>query len=114
MRRHWFGIAGGAIALLAAGSGGCATSRDEESEIANGDRPLEALTVNVASTRYGTAYWARQSDSNTSVWQAGTAYSEQHGVTDRGQRVNCGPVMAVRYEELVRHPDRARPGDLRP
>ena len=113
MRRHRFGVPRGALTLLT-GVLGCVSGRDKEGEVANGDRPLEALTVNVASTRYGTSYWTRQSDSNTSVWQAGKAYCEQHGVTDQGQKVNCGPVMAVRYVEMARHPDRARPGDLRP
>ena len=113
MRRHWFGLVVVALSLLTAICG-CAAAHDKEGEVANGDRPLEALTVNVPSTRYGDAYWTRQSDSNTGVWQAGKAYCEQHGVTDQGQKVNCGPVMASRYEELMRHPDRARPGDLRP
>lgn len=113
MRRQWFGLVVAALSPLT-GISACATRQDKEREIANGDRPLEALTVDVASTRYGTAYWARQSDSNTSVWQAGKAYCEQHGVTDQGQKVNCGPVMAARYDELSRHPDRARLGDLRP
>ena len=114
MRRHRFGLAGGALSLLATGICGCGTGRDKEGKVANGDRPLDALTVNVASTRYGNAYWARQSDSNTALWQTAKAYCEQHAVTDQGQKVNCGPVMAVRYEEMARHPDRAKPGDLRP
>jgi hypothetical protein len=108
MRRLVVGV------LLVMPSGACGGSRDRAVEVANGDRPLEALTVDVASTRYGNAYWARQSDSNTAVWQAGKAYCEQHAVTDQGQKVNCGSVMAVRYEELARHPERAKAGDLSP
>jgi hypothetical protein len=70
--------------------------------------------VNVASTRYENAYWSRQSDSNTNVWQEAKAYCEKHGVADQGQKVNCGPVMAARYEETARHPERRKPGELRP
>jgi hypothetical protein len=93
---------------------GCTRARDKEADLANGDRPLDALTANVASTRYGDAYWARQSDSNTAVWQEAKAYCERSGVTAAEQKVNCGPVMAARYEETARHPERRKPGDLRP
>lgn len=94
--------------------GGCKSKQDQETDIANGDDPLRALTVDVSSTRYGTAYWARQSDSNTATWRQAKAYCGKSGVTAQGEKVNCGAVMAAAYEETARHPERRQPGAFRP
>lgn len=94
--------------------GSCKSTQDRETDIANGDDPLKALTVDEASTRYGTAFWARQSDSNTTVWQQAKAYCSKNGVSAQGQKVNCGAVMAAAYDETARHPERQTPGAFRP
>lgn len=93
---------------------GCKSGQDRAAGVANGNDPLKALTVEVTSTRYGSAYWAQQSDSNTAVWQKAKAYCGTSGVTAQGQKVNCGAVMAARYEETARHPERQAPSAFRP
>jgi hypothetical protein len=104
----------GLLLVAAALSLGCKSAQDQAADVANGDDPLKALTVDVASTRYGTAYWTQQSDSNTPTWQKAKAYCGTNGVTAQGEKVNCGPVMATRYEETAKHPERQAPGTLRP
>lgn len=93
---------------------GCKSQQDQAADVANGDDPLKALTVSVTSTRYGSAYWTQQSDSNTALWQQAKDYCGKNGVTAQGQKVNCGAVMAARYEETARHPERQAPGAFRP
>jgi hypothetical protein len=94
--------------------GACKSDRERQADIANGDDPLQALTANVQSTRYGRAFWLSQSDSNTALWQRARTYCEQNAVTPQGEKVNCGAVVAVAREETARHPDRRKPGALRP
>jgi hypothetical protein len=94
--------------------GACTSKSQQEADVANGDDPIAALDANVESTRYGTAYWTQQADSNTQTWQRAKDYCVRNGVTAQGQKVNCAPVMAARYEETARHPERRAPGALRP
>jgi hypothetical protein len=90
----------------------CTSKGQQEADIANGDDPIAALGANVESTRYGTAYWAQQSDSNTSVWQQAKDYCAKNGVTGQGQKVNCGAVLTVAGTETIKHPER-RPAGAR-
>lgn len=92
----------------------CKSKQDQQADLANGDDPLQALTANVQSTRYGTAYWTQQSDSNTETWRKAKEYCARNGVNSQGQKVNCGAVAAAQYEETARHPERRAAGSLRP
>lgn len=89
----------------------CNSPQERQADIANGPDPLAALAAEVESTRYGSAYWSQQSDSNTSLWQRAKDYCAQNAVTANGQKVNCGAVMAVSGTETIRHPDRRKPGE---
>jgi len=100
--------------LLLISALGCKSKESPEANIANGDDPLAALTVMVPTTRYGSAFWEAQSDSNTTLWQKAKTYCEQNGVTGQGQKPNCGAVASVEYFEVSRHPERRTPGTLRP
>lgn len=102
-----------ALALLCAMTA-CTSKQQRQADLANGDDPLQALAADAPSTRYGSAFWAQQSDSNTDLWRKAQAYCAQYGVSARGQKVNCGAVSAARYEETARHPERSAPGALRP
>lgn len=88
----------------------CKSQQDQQADIANGSDPIAALSVNVESTRYGSAYWSQQSDSNTALWQRAKDYCAANGVTSSGQKVNCGAVMSVSGTETIRHPERHKPG----
>jgi hypothetical protein len=92
---------------------GCKSEAEKQTDIANGDDPMAALTVTAATSRYGTAFWGVQSDSNTALWKQAKEYCDKNGVTAQGQKPNCGAVAAVKYEETSRHPDRAEPGSLK-
>jgi hypothetical protein len=94
--------------------GACASKDQQAADAANGTDPIAALDAPTESTRYGTAYWTQQADSNTTTWQRAKDYCARSGVTAQGQKVNCAPVMAARFEETARHPERRAPGTLRP
>lgn len=90
---------------------GCKFQQESQAEIANGPDPVAALSADVESTRYGSAYWSQQSDSNTALWQQAKDYCAKNAVTASGQKVNCGAVMVVSGTETIRHPERRKPGE---
>lgn len=89
---------------------GCKSQQDQQADIANGPDPIAALSADVESTRYGSAYWSAQSDSNTPLWRRAKDFCAANAVTASGQKVNCGAVMTVSGTETIRHPERRKPG----
>ena len=109
MRRSLISRArGSAVATLAAlALTSCRGAGD--AAIANGDDPLAALTVDIESTRYTTRYWATQADSNPTLWSKAQAYCEQQRAASSGQKVNCGAVLAAKFERGGRSSTPVRP-----
>lgn len=101
-----------ATVFLVAIMAGCKSEAEKQTEVANGDDPLAALTVMAPTSRYRTAFWRQQSDSNTTLWRQAKEYCEKNGVTPQGQKPNCGAVAAVSYDETAVHPERREPGSL--
>ena len=89
---------GAAIAALAAAVLSSCRGAAGDAAIANGDDPLAALTVDIESTRYTTRYWSTQADSNPTLWSKAQAYCEQQRAASSGQKVNCGAVLAAKFE----------------
>ena len=107
--RSFVCLARGALVatLAAAALNSCRGAGD--AAVANGDDPLAALTVDVESTRYTTRYWATQADSNPALWSKAQAYCEQQRAASSGQKVNCGAVLAAKFERGGRSAAPARP-----
>ena len=99
-----------AVGSLAASVLSSCRGAASDAAIANGDDPLAALTVDVESTRYTTRYWSTQADSNPTLWSKAQAYCEQQRAASSGQKVNCGAVLAAKFERGGRSsaPVRAR------
>ena len=88
---------------------GCASETDRQADLANGRDPLAALGATVESTRYTTAYWSQQADSNPTLFARARAYCDAQWSTDSGQKVNCAAVAAAAFEQSGRRPAPKRP-----
>ena len=83
---------------------GCASETERQADLANGSDPLAALGATVESTRYTTAYWSQQADSNPTLFARARAYCDAQWATDSGQKVNCAAVSAAAFEHSGRRP----------
>ena len=99
------------VALVAAvcAIGGCDSEADRQAELANGDDPLKALGATVESTRYTTAFWTRQGDSNPLLFARARAICDAQWTSNSGQKVNCGAVAAAVFEHSGRRTAPKRP-----
>ena len=90
--------------------GGCDSEADRQAELANGADPLKALGATIESTRYTTAFWTQQADSNPSLFARARAVCDSQWASNSGQKVNCGAVAAAVFEHSGRRtaPKRAR------
>lgn len=86
---------------------GCTES---EADIANGDDPLQALTVAQRSERYETSFWTQTSVRDPELWGQATAYCE--GKSDAGYP-NCAAVRHVQMMDQMSRPPEDRPNDFR-
>ena len=92
-----------ALAALATETA-CTSEADRQADLANGSDPLAALGATVESTRYTTAYWSQQGDSNPTLFARARAYCDAQWATGSGQRVNCAAVSAAAFEQSGRRP----------
>ena len=101
----------GIVALVATvcAVGGCNSEADRQAELANGDDALKALGATVESTRYTTAFWTQQADSNPSLFAHARAYCDAQWASNSGQKVNCGAVAAAVFEHSGRRTAPKRP-----
>lgn len=81
---------------------GCTSEADRQQDLANGAKPLAALSASVESVRYTTAYWSQQADSNPTLFARARAYCDAQWASDSGQKVNCGAVAAATFENSGR------------
>ena len=88
---------------------GCGSETERQADLANGTDPLAALGATVESTRYTTAYWSQQADSNPTLFARARAYCDAQWATDSGQKVNCAAVSAAAFEQSGRRPTPKRP-----
>ena len=88
---------------------GCASETDRQGDLANGSDPLAALGATVESTRYTTAYWSQQADSNPTLFARARAYCDAQWASGSGQKVNCAAVSAAAFEQSGRRPAAKRP-----
>ena len=88
---------------------GCDSEADRQTELANGDDPIAALGSTIESTRYTTAFWTQQADSNPSLFARARAFCDAQWASNSGQRVNCGAVSAAAFEHLGRRTAPKRP-----
>lgn len=73
-----------------------------EADIANGDDPIEALTVAALSTRYDGPYWLHQRGAVPGVFGQALTYCKAQSLTERP---NCQAVMAAwRFAESLERP----------
>jgi hypothetical protein len=86
---------------------GCGSS---DAEIANGDDPLRALTVNHPLDRYSSSYWTRTMGEDAELWAKAVAYCEEH---NDAEHPNCGAVRSARMMERMSRPPEDRPNDFR-
>ncbi|MGH7576218.1 MAG: hypothetical protein ACREM1_13970 [Longimicrobiales bacterium] len=84
---------------------GCAPS---EEAIANGEDPLEALTVPHRSDRYTTTYWRSTSKDDSELWARAVDYCEDK----RADYPNCEAVRSVAIMERMTEPPEDRPNDF--
>jgi hypothetical protein len=82
---------------------GCAPSAED---VAEGDDPLAALTVGVASARYDGRYWLLKRDEGRPLFDEAVAYCRGEQDAERlAERPNCGPVIAAaRFAESRERP----------
>ena len=94
------GLASLAFGLfLASVAAGC---QPTEADIADGDDPLEALTVAALSTRYDGPYWLHQRSALPDVFGQALTYCKAQSLTERP---NCQAVMAAsRFAESLERP----------
>jgi hypothetical protein len=83
---------------------GCTSEADRQADLANGSDPLAALGATTESTRYTTAYWSQQADSNPALFARARAYCDAQWASGSGQRVNCAAVSAAAFEQSGRRP----------
>ena len=91
------------LGALATGVG-CTSEADRQADLANDSDPLAALAATVESTRYTTAYWSQQTDSNPTLFARARAYCDAQWATASGQKVNCAAVSAAAFEQSGRRP----------
>ena len=105
-RRSWT-----IVALLAAVCviDSCDSEADRQTELANGSDPLQALGATVESTRYTSAFWTQQADSNPSLFARARAVCDAQWASNFGQKVNCGAVAAAVFEHTGRRVAPKRP-----
>jgi hypothetical protein len=97
------------LALLMAVFGalvtGCAPSAEG---VAEGDDPLAALAVGVASERYDGRYWLLTRDEDRPLFDEAVTYCRGEQDAERmAERPNCGPVIAA--ARLAESRERPRP-----
>jgi hypothetical protein len=95
------------VVILAAVAGlatetGCTSEADWQADLANGSNPLAALGATVESTRYTTAYWSQQADSNPTLFARARAYCDAQWAAGSGRKVNCAAVSAAAFEKAGR------------
>lgn len=95
------------IAVALGASQGCRSRAEREADIANGADPLAALTVFAVSTRYTTAYWLTQAQSDTALWNRARTYCVQQRSAAQGAKPNCAAVNDAEFELAGRS---VRPG----
>lgn len=90
-------------ATLMALATGCAPSAED---VAEGDDPLDALTVGVTSERYDGRYWLLKRDEDRVLFDEAVAYCRGEQETERlAEHPNCGPVIAgARFAESRERP----------
>ena len=88
---------------------GCGSEADRQRDMANGTDPLAALGATVESTRYSTAYWSQQADSNPALFARARAYCDAQWASSSGQKVNCAAVSAAQFDLFGRGPAPKRP-----
>lgn len=90
-------------ALFGALATGCAPSVED---VAEGDDPLAALTVGVASKRYDGRYWLLKRDEDRPLFDEAVAYCRGEQDAERlAEHPNCGPVIAAaRFAESRERP----------
>jgi hypothetical protein len=94
------------LLLLIVALVGCAP---DNAAIANGDDPLQSLTVPVRSERYGTTYWTQNSVRDRELWAKATAYCEDK---NDGDHPNCDVVRHVQELERASRLPEDRPNDF--
>lgn len=77
---------------------GCQSRADRETDIANGDDPLAALTVYAVSSRYTMAYWLTQAQTDTALWGTARTYCAQQRSAAQGAKPNCAAVYDAEFE----------------
>ena len=78
-----------ALAVVALSVTAC---EPREQAIANGEDPLQALTVGAISERYDDAFWGQQRHDHPDLWTRAKAYCDGKDV---GQHPNCRPVLGL-------------------
>ena len=101
-RRLLDGLAMGLVFIVV----GCA---DADEEIANGEDPLQALTVAHRSDRYGSTYWTQTSIADSALWAQAMAYCEGKS---SGDHPNCDAVHQVQAVEQMSRMPEDRPNDF--
>lgn len=96
------------LLCLAAIASGITACGPQEEDVANGDDPLQALTVGAVSQRYDDAFWGQQRHEDPDLWARAKTYCEDKDV---GAHPNCRPVLGLMgLERTLERPRSSSPG----